>query len=199
MNRDHLLFLLIGLLAGFLVGYISHEAMTGVQPPRVAPGTEVAAMPQQAPPAEQGSAPAGGPPMAEINRLRAVVEQNPNDKDALRQLANLNYDIANWPRAQELYERYLKLDPQNPDVMTDLGITLRSQGQLDRALELFRQAQKLNPDHWQARFNEIVVLAFDRRDFAAAETALAELEKRAPGNPEVARLTQEVRKLKEGG
>ena len=137
--------------------------------------------------------------MAEINRLRALVEQNPNDRDALRQLANLNYDIANWPRAQELYERYLKLDPDNPDVLTDLGITLRSQGQLDRALELFRRAEKLKPDHWQARFNEIVVLAFDRRDFAGAEKALAELERLAPGNPDVGRLAQEVRKLKEGG
>lgn len=198
MTRDHLLFLLIGLLGGFLVGYIAHETMSGVQPSRVAPG--VAAAPMAAEPqADAGGAPAGGPPMAEINRLRALVEQNPNDRDALRQLANLNYDIANWPRAQELYERYLKLDPDNPDVLTDLGITLRSQGQLDRALELFRRAEQLRPDHWQARFNEIVVLAFDRKDFAAAERALAELERRAPGNADVQRLAQEVRKLKEGG
>jgi tetratricopeptide (TPR) repeat protein len=198
VTRDHLLFLLIGLLGGFLVGYIAHETMSGVQPSRVAPG--VAAAPMAAEPqADAGGAPAGGPPMAEINRLRALVEQNPNDRDALRQLANLNYDIANWPRAQELYERYLKLDPDNPDVLTDLGITLRSQGQLDRALELFRRAEQLRPDHWQARFNEIVVLAFDRKDFAAAERALAELERRAPGNADVQRLAQEVRKLKEGG
>jgi Tfp pilus assembly protein PilF len=198
VTRDHLLFLLIGLLAGFLVGYIAHETMSGVQPSRVAPGAVAAPMAAE-PQAEAGTAPAGGPPMAEINRLRALVEQNPNDRDALRQLANLNYDIANWPRAQELYERYLKLDPDNPDVLTDLGITLRSQGQLDRALELFRRAEQLKPDHWQARFNEIVVLAFDRKDFASAERALAELERKAPGNADVQRLAQEVRKLKEGG
>jgi tetratricopeptide (TPR) repeat protein len=198
VTRDHLLFLLIGLLAGFLLGYIAHETMSGVQPSRVAAGAAAAPVADE-PQADAGGAPAGGPPMAEINRLRALVEQNPNDRDALRQLANLNYDIANWPRAQELYERYLKLDPDNPDVLTDLGITLRSQGQLDRALELFRRAEKLRPDHWQARFNEIVVLAFDRKDFAAAERALAELERRAPGNANVQRLAEEVRKLKEGG
>jgi hypothetical protein len=105
VTRDSLLFLLIGLLAGFLVGYISHEAMTEVQPARMAGGTQLAAT-TAGPPAAGGGAPGGAPAMAEINRLRALVEQNPNDLDALRQLANLNYDIANWPRAGS--ERYLE-------------------------------------------------------------------------------------------
>ena len=197
MTRDHGLFLLIGVLSGFLLGYVAHEQIGGVQPARIAPGDAHAAVASGAP---GGIAPDGSaPPMAEIQRLRAVLEQNPNDKDALLALANLNFDISNWPRAQELYERLLALEPGNPDVMTDLGIAYRSQGQFEKALELFREARAENPSHWQSRFNEAIVLAFDLKDFAGAEQAITDLRAAAPGNPDVERLATEVRKLREAG
>lgn len=191
MSRDHALFLLIGLLAGFLGGYVAHEAVVGVQPPRIQPGDAHAAA---------GTAPAAGerdPRMAEIERLRQVLEQNPDDREALLALANLNFDINNWPRAQELYERLLKLQPDDPDVLTDLGIVHRSQGRFAQALELFRAARAVNASHWQSLFNEAVVLAFDLRDFAGAEKVLADLRAAAPGNPDVGRLEAEVRRLRD--
>ncbi len=67
MNRDHGLFLLIGLLAGFMLGYLGHEAMSDLQPARLAAG----AAPGVAPPAAQpaaGATPAV--PMEEIQRLK---------------------------------------------------------------------------------------------------------------------------------
>ena len=194
MNRDHALFLLIGLLAGFLGGYVAHEMMAETQPARIAPGAAAAA---PHPPADGES---GAPPaMAEINRLRAVVESDPGNREALLALANMNFDIGGWARAQELYERYLELDPDNPDVLTDLGIAVRSQGEPARALELFRRAQSLRPGHWQSIFNEVVVLAFDLRDFATADSKLLELRRLSPGNPDVDRLAQEVQRLQSGG
>jgi len=199
LSRDHFLFLLVGLLAGFLGGYLVHEAMVGVQPARVAAGTVAANVPNMDGAAPGGAPAGGGPPMAEVNRLRQVLEKNPDDIDALVELANLNFDIQNWTKAQELYEHALKLRPDDPDLLTDLGITLRAQGSFDQALELFRRAAKIKPGHWQSRFNEVVVLAFDKRDFPGAESALAELEKAAPGNPDVARLASEVERLKSSG
>ena len=88
---------------------------------------------------------------------------------------------------------------EDADALTDLGICQRALGDFQGALTRFAAAQKLAPDHWQARFNEIVVLAFDQRDFEGAEAALSELEQRAPGNPDVSRLAGEVRRLKEAG
>ena len=192
MNRDNALFLLVGILAGFLAGYLAHEAMSAVQPSRAAAGAAAAAAPH---PPIGGAEPA--PAMSEINRLREQVERDPNDRGALLALANMNFDIGNWARAQELYERYLELDPDNPDVLTDLGIAIRSQGDFQRALDLFRRAKRLRPDHWQATFNEVVVLAFDLSDFAAAERLLGDLRRLAPGNPDVERLAQEVQRRRE--
>jgi tetratricopeptide (TPR) repeat protein len=196
LSRDHFLFLLIGVLTGFLAGYLVHEAVVGVQPPRVAAGAAMAAGDTTSP-GDAGGAPAAGaqPPMAEVNRLRDILAKTPDDPQALSELANLEFDIQNWSRAEELYQHFLKVHPGDPDVMTDLGITLRAQGKFDQALELFRKVAADHPDHWQSRFNEVVVLAFDKKDLKGAKLALAGLQKLAPDNPDVARLATEVDRL----
>jgi Flp pilus assembly protein TadD len=197
MKRDHVLFLVIGLLAGFLAGYILQEEMASVQPARL--GATAAAPTSPGMPGMPGAGGAPGGAMPEIERLKQAIEADPNDVESILALANLNFDIQNWQRARELYERYLKLRPEDADAMTDLGICLRSLGDFQAALATFAQAQKLAPDHWQSRFNEVVIKAFDLRDLPAAEAALVELEKAAPGNPDVARLAAEVRQRKGSG
>jgi Tfp pilus assembly protein PilF len=132
--------------------------------------------------------------MAEISRLKEQVAKNPNDADAVLTLANLNYDIRNWQRSKELYEQYLKLRPAQPDVLTDLGVSLRGLGDFQGAMERFEQAQKLQVGHWQSLYNEVVVLAFDLKDMPRASSVLAKLKQLQPDNPEVTRLAEEVAK-----
>jgi uncharacterized protein HemY len=197
LNKDNLLFAIIGILVGFFAGYLLQEAMSARQPPRLvqgqgAPASETPEMPETtAMPAGPGGgqAPAG---MAEIQQLRQYVEQNPNDADAVRQLANLNFDISNWQRAQELYSRYLELRPGDPDVLSDLGISYRGNKDFDKALETFRKAQQVAPEHWQAYYNEVVVLAFDMKRFDAAGEVLDKLRRMQPDNENVAKLAAEV-------
>lgn len=193
MNRDNALFTVIGLLGGFIAGYVLHEQMSAVQPARRIAGGAAATQVTGAAPSAPSAAPAG----MEMERLRARLEADPNDAVAILQLANLNFDIQNWARARELYERHLKLQPGNPDVLTDLGICLRAQGDFQAALARFREAQGLSPGHWHSRFNEVVVLTFDLKDLAQAERKLAELEKLAPGDANVSRLAAELRKLRD--
>jgi predicted Zn-dependent protease len=204
MTRDNLLFATIGTLAGFISGYFVHEAMAVRQPPPLAvlQAAQAAAAggsphaPGGAVPLPEGAAMPGaageGPAMEDINRLKALLEQDPNDHQATLQLANLNYDIRNWQRAQELYQRYLELQPPTPDVLTDLGVTYRGLGKFQEALRQFERAQELQDGHWQSLFNEVVVLAFDLREQQRAQEVLQRLRALQPDNPEVARLAQEV-------
>ena len=134
--------------------------------------------------------------MEKVQRLRAYVEENPQDVDAARQLANMNYDIGNWQRAGELYERVLEQRPEDVDAMTDLGACYRNQGRFDDALALFRKVSEQQPDHWQARFNEVLVLAFDMNDPESAGPAIDELKRLQPDNPDVQRLINEVERRK---
>ena len=201
MNRDNVLFVLIGILAGFIGGYVMHEAMAARQPPPRVAGAPPAAEPGRASPAapSTGAAPgAGQPAMEEVQRLSARVAENPDDAEATRRLANLNYDISNWERAAELYSRFLELEPGNPDVMTDLGATYRYLGRPREALEQFHDVKRNAPDHWQARYNEVLVLAFDLDDLQAANAAMAELMQLQPDNPDVSRLAVELEKRSKG-
>jgi Tetratricopeptide repeat len=220
VNKDNLIFVVFGILTGFIAGYLMHEVVANRQPPRLTPELRAQiTMPGEDPmagPADNrvsdvapgtggdtaasavpggGAAPAGmGPGSEEIQKLRAHVEQNPNDADAVLQLANLNFDIRNWMRAEELYRQYLKLRPEDANVMTDLGISYRESRKFDQALAQFDQAQKLAPEHWQSYYNEVVVLAFDLKRFDDADRVLAELQKLQPGNPDVAKLVDAVSK-----
>ena len=200
MNRDHFLFLLIGALGGFLTGYLMHEAMSHRQPePRFSRGTpvpgEVGAPTQSGQGTQSAQAAGTQAAMERVQRLRAYVEENPQDLDAVRQLANMHYDIADWPRAAELYERVLQQRPEDVDVMTDLGACYRNLQRPDDALGLFQRVGELAPDHWQSRYNQVLVLAFDLRDLERARAVLEELRAMQPNNPDVQRLEGEVARL----
>jgi cytochrome c-type biogenesis protein CcmH/NrfG len=218
VNKDNLLFATLGILFGFIAGFLLQEVMAARQPPRRVAGETAAADASAAPQgsadasgaggsgampgvgADAAAAPGGGapgqPPMAAVLELRTYVEQHPNDADAVLKLANLNFDIQNWPRARDLYTHYLELRPAEPNTLTDLGITYRQLKQYDQALDLFGKAQKIAPDHWQSRFNAVIVLAFDLKKYAAAEGVLAELRRLQPTNPDVEKLAAEVDRQK---
>jgi TolA-binding protein len=199
LNKDNLLYVLVGILIGFVSGYLLFEAMALRQPPRFAAGQ---VPPGAAPPAGgmgQGGpggpagnpAAGGGPAMAEIQQLRARVEQNPNDAEAVIQLAYMNFQIQDWLRAQQLFEQYLKLQPDDPNATTDLGISYLQTNQFEKAVEVFRQARRIAPDHWQAYFNEVIGLASSGRMDEAAQV-MAQLQKMQPDNPDVQRLGAEL-------
>lgn len=198
MNKDNLLFLMGGLLVGYVTAYLTFEAMSTRQPPRLTP--ELRAQIAMGDEATAGGGPTdarvadaqGGGPMAEIQQLRDYVEKNPNDAQAVRKLADMNFEIQNWQRAQQLYAHYLELKPNDPDVMTDLGITYRGTGKFDQALDQFRRAHKVSPDHWQSYYNEVVVLAFDLKKLDEAGTLLGKLQQMQPANPDVKKLADAV-------
>jgi cytochrome c-type biogenesis protein CcmH/NrfG len=207
MNKDNLIFAVFGILVGFISGYLMHEVVASRQPPRLTPELRAQiAMPGEDPTAPGagptdargadlgmgGGAPGSGPAMEQVQQLRAYVEQNPDDADAVLQLANMNFDIRNWTRAVELYNQYLKLRPGDANVLTDLGVAYQASQEYDQALATFDEAQKLAPDNWKAYYNEVIVLAFDLKRFDDAERVLAELQRLQPGNPDVQRLADEV-------
>lgn len=196
MNRDNLLFIVIGVLLGFIGGYLMQEVMADHQPPRLVHGDDAAA-PPAGPAAAGAQAPAGAEArvrgmLEEMRGLESYLAENPDDAEATLRLGTLAIEVGNWAGCVQALERYVELRDETPDLLSDLGICYSGIGNDQRALELFDRAQGIEPDHWQSRFNEAMVLGLEMGDFAAADRVIEELRELRPDDPQVDRLAQEI-------
>jgi len=189
VSRDNVLFIVIGILIGFISGYLMHEVMASRQPARLVHGDTGGAA---AAPGPQPQGPDAAALAQEMRALEQLVAESPEDADAVLRLAGLSFEMGAWNRCAEMYERHAELRPGDPDVLSDLALCYREMGQTDRALGALDRAQEIDPGHWRSRFNEVVILAIDRRDFDAAERVLDELRTLQPNNPDVDALAAEV-------
>jgi tetratricopeptide (TPR) repeat protein len=192
--RDHALSGLAGVLVGFVAAYFLFESVAERQPQRRAFHADGEAA---AAPAPGGGPAAGGPGsggavrapfMERVGELEREIAAAPDDPAPRLRLAALYFDAGLWPQAEQAYGRYLEGRPDDPDAMIDLGVALYQQGRFEDALARFRRVREIAPDHFQARFNEALVLAFGLRRFDEAEALVEELRRLRPGDPEVERL-----------
>ena len=205
MRKDQLVFLLGGLAFGFLFGFGTYHTWyatpdLGGQRAAAIPG---GAAPTGVPASNPGMAqPANAAPMvAEINQLKRVIQEDPQNVVAFIRLGNLHYDVEMWDLAAGYYEKAVELEPGNPDVITDLGACYRGMEQFDKALEMFATANQLRPDHHQSLFNTVIVAGFDLNQWERAEAALRALEAMNPKPPNIDELrrTFEQKRAAAGG
>jgi len=105
------------------------------------------------------------------------------------------YDAGKWEDAKNAYLRYLEENPDDVGATADLGVCYKELGDYDRALRNFDRALVLDPGHWQALYNKIIVLGFNVGKKAEAKKLIRELRRMQPNNPEVAQLAQKVAQL----
>lgn len=185
----------LGVLLGFFLGYIFAERQhKPVDPHAGIPGAPPLAGEPAMPPQGGRTTATGNPQLME--QLRAVEQllaKNPNNYLHLVQAGNLLYDMNNFLRAIEYYERALAVGGESPELLTDLGVCYRETGNQQKALELFHKAADLKPDHWQSRYNAAVVRLFDFNDARGAQEELEKLKSlKNPEIPDVSGLKQEI-------
>ncbi len=198
MKRDNVAYLVGGLAFGFVFGFGFFHTLAW-RPERqmaagsAAPGAIEAPAGPMGPTQMGGSAPVGAAPMiGRINDLKRRLQADPRDTAAAVELANLYHDAGMYRQAIGLYEQALAITPDEPDILTDLGICYQSVRDNDRALELFARAQSIDPKHWQSLYNSVVVLAFQLGRLDEAEASLTRLEAVRPGLPQTAELAAAV-------
>lgn len=132
----------------------------------------------------------------QIEQLKSILRNNPQDLPTLIALGNAYFDTNQFDQAIEVYSQALKIDPQNADVRTDLGIMYRRKGDSDRAIAEFRRAAQDNPQHFNSRYNLGVVLLHDKGDLKGAISAWEDYLKIEPSGPRADNLRGQIEKLK---
>jgi cytochrome c-type biogenesis protein CcmH/NrfG len=172
-NSKTIVLVVAALFLGLMVGLLGPK-MFGSKPV-VQQVSQQAPAPQQAP----------GPDYSlKISELKRRLQSNPNDVGLLVQLGNTYFDSNRYPESIEAYEKSLALRPGNPNVLTDLGVMYRRNGQSDEAVKRFRMAAEADPMHFQSRMNLGVVLFYDFRDSAGAREALQSVLAVYPQGPQ---------------
>jgi len=122
-------------------------------------GAEVRAPAQYQP----SSPPTAGPAvdlMAEIKRVEALVQENPNDVEALTQQGTLYFRAGHYPRAADAFASALELAPNNARLHTDIGSAFLHQDMVGLARRHYLRAIELDPTLPEPHFNLGIILGY---------------------------------------
>jgi tetratricopeptide (TPR) repeat protein len=204
MTKDNLVFGLGGVIVGIIMGVLIVNFST--RP--TAPG-QMASIPANPAPQEQAQAPAqqqdlpeGHPPVnkealeQQIAAKKAILQKDPNNQEAIIDIANMNFDLKNYDEASTWYIKALDKDPKNVNLITDLGSCYLWLKQPEKAIEYYNKSLSMDPNHFQTLMNlGIARMSMGNRKGAAE--AWEKIVSLYPDNPETPMLRDAVKKLRE--
>lgn len=177
MKSDAIAFGIAGIVFGIIAGWII--------------GTEQATMRTPAEPRPAAAAPSTATEQraaildeAQVNALKSVAERDRSNPKPRVELANLYFDAERFDEAITWYEEALKLNPNDVNVSTDLGVSYYYTNQPDRAIEQLNRSLKIDPKHSKTLLNLGIVKAFGKQDLQGASDAWRQVIELTPDSPE---------------
>jgi type IV pilus assembly protein PilF len=128
----------------------------------------------------------GNLPLAK-EKLERALQQNPRDATTHGAMALLNEKLGNVREADRFYRSALRLSPRNPDLTNNYAVFLCRSGNVDAALDKFREATRnaLYRTPWRAYINAGVCLRGAQR-YDDAATSFTQAQRLRPGDAEAA-------------
>ena len=133
-----------------------------------------------------------------IAELEKQAKGNPESAIAWTRLGNAYFDSDRYRDAIDAYGKSLEQNPNDPNVLTDMGVMYRRIDNPEEAVRSFERAMQIDPTHEMSRFNKGVVLFYDLREKQGAIDAWEELVKINPQfrDPNGKLVTELIRTLK---
>ena len=199
MTRDNLLFAIIGVLFGFIVGFLFASTMSQ----RSAPGAPTALSSGQLPadhPAigANSGAPNPGNMQAEVTAQLEKARNEPKNFEAQVKAAELYYQIQRYDPAIEFLLKANQLKPDDYQTVVALGLVNLDAGHYDVAEKWYRAALLKKSDD-VATLAGMAAATLGKGDAKAAEQAIANLEKVDPTSEDLPRFKDRLASLKSGG
>ncbi|MBK7598811.1 MAG: tetratricopeptide repeat protein [Acidobacteria bacterium] len=193
MNKEKVIFGIIGLLAGLIIGYIGTNYINRTY----GAATPAKAVAQTAGSPAEGETPAGHPPLdpAAANtggsqgEVTAVIQKARNETsnfEAQMQAANLYRQISRNEQALEFLERAQKIKQDDFDLLVKLGDVNFDLSRFDQAEKWYQSALKLKPKDAVVRMD--LGLTFYLRQPKNFDRAITEFKTAlndSPGNERV--------------
>lgn len=197
MTRDNLLFTIIGLLLGFIVGFMLASGLTQREAM-----TAGAARTQSLPPDHPsvGDAPAGAPGQmqAQVSAALEQAKKDPNNFEAQLKAAELYYQIQRYDDAIGYLLKANQLQPDSYETIANLGMVNMDAGHFETAEKWYKAALLKKPDDVRV-LDGLCVVYLEQGKAKEAEEAIAKLAKADSANEDLEKFRGKLAKLKAGG
>jgi tetratricopeptide (TPR) repeat protein len=202
MTRDNLLFAIIGILLGFIAGFLLAGNITQREAAQRATGTTAQAgqnLPPNHPPIgsdqASGQGEGGQQMLASVQEAMKQARENPNDFDAQLTAAKMEYQIQRFDQAIEYLLAANKVKPDDQTVLAMLGEANMDAQHFDAAIKWYKAALTKNPKDLTSLDGYCFVL-LQSGDTKNAEDALNKLAKADPTNQDLPQFRKKLDELK---
>lgn len=183
MKKETLLFVIVALAAGILIGVITTNLKKDLS--SSVPAKQP--VPVSAPVVNQ---------QQQISILEGIVVQEPNNRNAWVELGHKFFDSDQPMKAIEAYAKALELNSNDPNILTDQGVMFRRVGWFDKAIKNFENANRIDSNHQQSLYNLGIVYRYDLQDFPKAINVWERLIAIDPDSPGASQIRSELEFLK---
>ena len=198
MTRENLLFAIIGLLFGFIVGFLFATTASQRYGPAAPAAISSGQMPSDHPPvgANAGGQNPGGM-QAEVTAQLEKARSEPKNFEAQVKAAELYYQIQRYDSAIEFLLKANQLKPDDYQTVAALGLVNLDAGHYDVAEKWYRAAILKKSDD-AATLAGLAAATLGKGDAKAAEQAIANLEKTDPTSQDLPQFKEKLAALKSG-
>ena len=194
MNRENLLFAIIGLLLGFIVGFMFASSMSQ-KTAQSQTATASQGLPADHPPVGAQNAPNPEAMRAEVTASIEKARNEPKNFDAQIKAAELYYQIQRYDQAIEYLLKANQLQPTDYQTVVILGMVNLDAGHYDQAEKWYRAAMKMKSDDVRVLAG-LAATTLQKGDAKAAEDAIANLEKVDPSSQDLPQFKEKLASLK---
>ena len=196
MNKDNLMFAIIGLLLGFIIGFMVHSVLSQRESAPRGPMQQTQSIPPNHPPVGGDQAGDTGQQMlASVQTAMKQARENPNDFEAQLTAAKLEYQIQRFDQAIEYLLAANKIKPTDFDTLAMLGVANLDAKHYDAAVKWYKAALLKKPDDLASLDGYCYVL-LQTGDAKAAEDAINKLAKIDPTNQDLPQFRDQLASLK---
>ena len=197
MSRDNLLFTIIGILLGFIGGFLLASNISQREAAvRATPTQSSQSLPSDHPPVSGDQSAGDGQQMlASVQTAMKRARENPNDFEAQVTAAKLQYQIGRYDQAIEYLLAANKVKPDDYNTLAMLGVVNLDAKHYDAAAKWYKAALIKKPDDLVSLDGYAYVL-LQLGDAKAAEQAINKLAKLDPTNQDLPQFRSSLADLK---